>query len=115
MSENLRHRNKVKKAYQKARERVKSRSLIAEATGSYDAAEVLSEKYIYFCLKNKFNVFPPAEDTALMATWIDATNSGEELHTLMSSDFSQGFLMGRLLSLMEAQLEFEDDEDGEET
>ncbi len=63
------------------------------------------------CNQYDFPVFDPAQDSALIAKWLESTNTGEQMHDLMTDDFSQGFLMGRMLTMMEQQLEFED-EDG---
>lgn len=62
------------------------------------------------CKKNAFPVFDPALDNALLTEWLIATNTGEDLHALINNDFSQGFLMGRVLTMMEDQLEYEDED-----
>lgn len=85
-----------------------------EPTGVFDAAEVLSNKYTEMCAWNDWPIFEPVEDTALLASWLDAANTGEQLHALMSEDFSQGFLMGRILTMMENELAFEDEEGDDE-
>ena len=61
------------------------------------------------CNKFKWPVFEFAEDSLLLAEWLKAANTGEQLHDLMSNEYEQGFLTGRLLTMMEQQLAFEDE------
>jgi hypothetical protein len=62
------------------------------------------------CNQYKFPIFDPAQDSALIAKWLEATNSGSELHALMTDEFNQGFLIGRVLTMMEQQLDLEDED-----
>ncbi len=100
-----------KRAHNRAKLKKESKSLLAEAEGYLDAAEVLSIKYMYMVNKYNWPVFEPAEDSALIAEWLKACNTGEQMHAFMDEEFNQGFMMGRILSLMEDQLEFDDSEE----
>jgi hypothetical protein len=66
------------------------------------------------CEWHDFPVFQEALDVGLLAEWLKATNHGDELHALTTDDFSQGFLMGRVLSLMERQLDVEGEENDDD-
>ena len=62
------------------------------------------------CNKNNWPVFEAAEDSSLLAEWLKAANTGEQMHALMHEEFNQGFIMGRILTMMEQQFELNDEE-----
>ena len=77
--------------------------LMMSASGHRDAAELLQQLYVGLCNKLQVDPFPPVMDLDIMLTYMGPSFfSGEDLTTLMETDFLRGFMLGRLVSFIEA-------------
>lgn len=73
---------------------------MSESQGHRDAAEVLSEKYQYLASDFHEEPFPAIMDMDLFTEYLTRSVPGEQLLTFMQDEFSQGFLVGLILSSM---------------
>lgn len=79
--------------------------------GHRDAAEKLSEKYFYFCSDIDEDPFEGVMDMDLLTHYLMEMAPEEDLVALMMDDFSQGILLGRVISRMLEDLESEEAEE----
>ena len=87
-------------------------------SGHHDAAEILSQKYYFLCQEFKEEPFEPLLDVELLTRYISDAAPGDALFTFMQNEINQGFLLGRIMARMMADLELaehDDEDDADET